>query len=196
MGVPHNQSCMGQGRVRWHTRLRGDGEVESGNGMEGRKGGGQWTLEWCRTSTMGNQHLIWCIQHSLTLSSMSSELALQLRMFRSKLLHRHSYCSWIIPSTMSNPAGQDSCIRVILALALVVSCKATLDNSHQSMNNSGNYSCCTYISGWCLTHISHNELMAFIYGGNVERDVCHPVLTVTWQQISCSWYEYQISLPE
>ena len=44
MGVPHNQACMGQGRVRWHTRLRGDGEVESGNGMEGRKGGGTVNL--------------------------------------------------------------------------------------------------------------------------------------------------------
>ena len=39
MGVPHNQSCMGRGRVRWHTRVRGDGEVESGNGMEAKGGG-------------------------------------------------------------------------------------------------------------------------------------------------------------
>ena len=40
------------------------------------------------------------------------------------------------------------------------------------------------------THISHIELVTLIYRGFVERAVPHSVPLVTWEKMSCSWYDW------
>ena len=46
-----------------------------------------------------------------------------------------------------------------------------------------------------LTHVSHSELMSIIDSSFVKWNILHFVLMVTWQNKSCSRYEYKLSLP-
>ena len=77
--------------------------------------------------TASNHHAHSLTSLSLTLSNTSSVVSLHLWMFKSPFAHRQTKRPWINPGTVSNPAGQDLCISVRLALELASNYEGTLD---------------------------------------------------------------------